>query len=72
MPNDKFQASEVQTLIGELELQSHKARIRNSQPKLYKNASMQSGHLKQKSTRHNNGEFQCHCFLPLFLNFLGK
>lgn len=57
MPNDKFQASEVQTLIGELEFQSHKAGIRNSPQMLHKNASMQSGHLKQKSTRHNNGEF---------------
>lgn len=40
MVNDKFQASEVQTLIGELKLQSHKAGVRNSQQKLYKNASM--------------------------------
>lgn len=57
MANDKFQASWVQALIRELELQSHKTGIRNSQQKLYKNASMQSGHLQQKSARHSSGEF---------------
>jgi hypothetical protein len=54
MPNDKFQASQVQTLIRELELQSHKAKSfgpRNIQQKLCKNASMQFGHLKQKSEK---------------------
>lgn len=54
--NDKFQASEVQALIRELKLQSHKAGIRNSQQKLYKNASMQSGHLQKKSARLSGGE----------------
>lgn len=56
MVNDKFQASEVQALIRELELQSHKAGIRNSQQKLYKNESMQSGHLQKNSARFSSGE----------------
>lgn len=55
MSNDKFQASQVQTLIRDLELQSHKAEsfwTKDYSTKLYKNASTRFGYLKQKYNKY--------------------